>query len=97
MAIREYALYRAEQIVEGKLPARDGVKLLFHLCMDCNYPADFMVWYNLDEGCDLIACGDEPWTFPGLTHDNIEQTIRKVAKDFIDSQRRNAHGPPLQL
>jgi hypothetical protein len=86
-AIKAYSIYVAEQIIGRKVPARDGVKMLFRVCMESDYPKYLMIWFNLDDACDDIRCGGEPWSYPGLTKDNLEATVIKEAKAFIEDQR----------
>ena len=86
-AYKAYSIHVAERIIERKVPARDGVKMLFRVCSESNYPKDMIVWFNLDDACDDVHYGNEPFTYPGLTKDNLEETVITEAKAFVAEQR----------
>jgi hypothetical protein len=90
-AMKAYSSCVAEQILERKMPAREGVKMLFRVCIECGYPKYLMMWYSLDEACDDVDYGNYPFSYPGLTKENLEDTVFKEAKEFIDRHKKQAN------
>jgi hypothetical protein len=86
-AIRAYSVHIAEQIVDARLSPRDGVKRLFNLCTACDYPPYLSIWFALDDACDHLEYGSEPFTYPGLSEENLRETVIKEARKFIAEQK----------
>jgi hypothetical protein len=102
IAIEAYSACIAEQIIERKVPARAGVKMLFRICSECDYPKNLMIWFNLDAACDDVHYGSEPITYPGLTKENLEERVINEARAFVEQHRQaiigksdDGHRPPL--
>jgi hypothetical protein len=91
IAMKAYCVYVAEQIIERKVAARDGVKMLFSVYIDSDYPKNLWIWFNLDDACDDVHYGHEPYTYPGLTKKNLEEMVIKEAKLFVEEQRRKTN------
>ena len=87
-AMKAYCIYVAEQIVERKVAARDGVTMLFLVCMDADYPKNLMIWFHPHDACEDLRYGYEPYSYPGLTKMNLEETVIKEAMDFVASETK---------
>ena len=86
-AIRGYSVYVAGQIVRREVPAREGVKRLFQLCVACDYPGYLNNWYTLDDACHDIEYGNYPYYYPSLTKDNLQETVLGIARKFLEEQK----------
>ena len=84
-AIRAYACAIAQQIVDGTIPAQDGVRWLFQICIGTNYAQDFMIWLELDDALDNLLCGAQPFTYESATLDNFDEIAKREAASFIAS------------
>lgn len=82
-AIRSYACEIARQMVAGKISGREGVRMLFRICIATDHADDFMVWLKLDDALDSLLYGHYPFTYESLTLENIDQVAKQEAENFI--------------
>ena len=83
--IMSYAKYLAKKIVNGKVAPADGVRTLFRLCSDAEYPKKLIIWYMLDEDIDLLNYDENPIFDPAMNKNNIDQIVIDKAKHFIEN------------
>ena len=83
IAVRAYACEIAQQLVEGRLTAREGVRALYQICLATEYDRDFLIWYYLDEALDYLLAGDYPYTYPAATLENYDEVAKQAAEKFI--------------
>lgn len=82
-AIRAYACEIAQQLIEGRLTGREGVRALYQICRANEYDPDFLIWYYLDEAFDYLLAGDYPYTYPSATLENYDEVAKQEAAKFI--------------
>ena len=81
--IMSYAKYLAKKIVNGKIAPVDGVRMLFRLCSNAEYPKELIIWYELDEDIDLLNYNESPIFDSTMNKDNIDQIVMDKAKLFL--------------
>ena len=79
-AVRVYGCEIAQQILDGKITAQDGVRKLSHICVGLIYEPDFIGWYELEEALDSILYGHP---YGEVTLENFDELTKKEAVDFI--------------
>lgn len=86
-AFHDYAVYCAERIVDEKIDIRNGVKRLYSLCVEADYPKWLMIWFELDDALDDVFYRNEPYSYPGLTEANMKEKVIEEAKRFIGENK----------
>ncbi|HEX7295386.1 MAG TPA: hypothetical protein VF251_06510 [Pyrinomonadaceae bacterium] len=84
-AIRAYGCEIAQQMVDGTIIPREGVRWLFQICIGTDYAKDFVIWYELDDALDNLLCGAHPFTYESATLDNFDEIAKREAANFISS------------
>jgi hypothetical protein len=82
-AVRAYACEIAQQIVEGKVTAQDGVRALYRICLATEYDRDYLIWLELDDALDSLLSGEYAYTYESATLENFDEVARQEAEKFI--------------
>ena len=82
-AIRGYAAFLVERMLDKTLSQKMAVKMLSNLCYSSNYPEYLMRWYNLEDALSDVINGYEPWSRRGLTRENAGTIIDQDARVFL--------------
>jgi hypothetical protein len=82
-AIRAYACEIAQRVVEGKIPAGEGVRALYQICIANDYARALIIWLELDDALDSLLHGDYPFTYESATLDNFDEVAKREAADII--------------
>ncbi|MEM7134350.1 MAG: hypothetical protein AAF702_49225 [Chloroflexota bacterium] len=82
-AIRSYACEIAQNIVDGEISGKEGIRMLSQICLDMDYPHDYLVWFHLDDALDSLLHGHYPVTYESLTLENVDQVAKREAENFI--------------
>jgi hypothetical protein len=83
-AMYAYACDVAQMILEAKIDPVLGVRLLYRICVEAQYPAELMVWFQLDDALDDLQAGAYPWTYESATPENISEIIGLEARRFLE-------------
>jgi hypothetical protein len=82
-AIKDYAIYIAQQIIDEIIPYRRGVEILDQLCCTNDYPNYLMEWYYLDNWLDDIDNGES--YDPEFDGKSPKEIVNQVACAFINN------------
>lgn len=92
-ALLAYACAAAQEIVEGKIPVRLGVRNMYEFCRATDYEEDFVVWAELNDALDLLLEGEypfpygatalEPVVFESVTLENFDNLAKLEAENFV--------------
>ena len=88
-AVRDYAVYLAERIIDGSLAYRAGVKIIADLCISSNYPRYLSKWYELEDDMWDLDYGETPWFHHELTLKNAQKIVEKEAREFLETLKGN--------
>jgi hypothetical protein len=89
-AVSEYACYLSQQILDGQLTSREGVRALYLLCQATDYAPEFMVWYELEEALDGLVSGDSPNFYGPMTMETFDIIVKQEAERFITKMTQTA-------
>jgi len=84
-----YAIELAQQILEEQLSLRDGVNILYRICVLLDYAKEFMIWLELDDAIEDIKTGGYPHSYSTMTAENFENIVRSEAEKFLESAKNN--------
>ncbi len=87
-AILAYACEAAQEIVDGKISARQGVRKMYQFWIDTDFDQDFVIWLELDDAIDCLIAGEYPHTYESATLGNFESIVKLEAENFIGEVNR---------
>lgn len=80
----DFSSHISEEIIAGKMAPIEGLMVLYNLYTKSDYAPIYSIWGDLDEDIRFVEEGYDSIFNSGLTKDNIDQCIVKVATQFIE-------------
>ncbi len=87
-AIWAYAREAAQEIVDGRISGKQGVRNMFQFCLATDYDHDFVIWLELDDALDNLLQDEHPYSYKSATLENFEIIAKHEAEKFIDLMNR---------
>ena len=83
-ALRQYSARVSDRIVRGEIEPREGVVLLARLWPASDYAEGlYAIWGDLEEDLDLVHTNVGAIFNSGITRDNTDAYIKKVAEQYL--------------
>lgn len=80
----DFSSHISEEIISEKIAPIEGLMILNKLYTESDYAPIYSIWGDLDQDIHFVEEGCDSIFNSGLTKDNIDQCIVKVASQFIE-------------
>jgi hypothetical protein len=85
--IRDYIAELLHQMFAHQIASRDALRILADMCLEMDYPSDLLDFYLLYFAQDDLRTSEAQWHWPGATRDNVEETIRQYATQWLQKNK----------
>jgi hypothetical protein len=85
--IKNYVAELLHQMLAHQIASRDTLRVLADMCLELDYPSSLLDFYFLHFAQDDLRTSEVQWHWPGATHDNIEETTRQQATQWLQENK----------